>query len=596
MLAIRKATSEELEYLLEALCADRHHIPLREDQLRRFTALARMCEVPQGEVVVRQGDAPDYLYYIVSGQLAALKQTETGEARLLNYHMEHTFVGEHGMLTGEPRTATLVATAPAVLACWDQAAVDWLLLRNEQIRPYFERLYAARMQRAVRSFPGKQPDETLVFESRKHWLLLVNTLVAGAALLTILAVLWLVASDNLAPGLPLSLAGAILLLFGLVVVGRTISSVIDWSDDRYLVTSSRVIHIERRVFFTKRWDESLLTKIQDIAVESVSWLERQLDYGDVRIQTAGSQPIVFVGARQASQLQEAIETERRKAQQRHQASDLRRIQALLAQKMGWAIPDRAIGEPAAPDTAPMGQPAVPARKSRLARLAIYLWPWTCRVEGHTITWRKHWLVLLSKAGPSLLLALISLAALLTVLLRIGPLGQLGRWLEPNSWLAWALPAVAFVISLIRSIYRYDEWQGDVYIVTDNEIIDVAATALRLRGVRRISGSLDNVQNISVSIPNLWHYLVKLGDVVIETAGTQQTFTFNSVYNPKGVQQVISQRLKAFRERREQERRESEERRMVTWLSEFYRMLPGAAPPSGVVPPPGTPAMSGGSRP
>ena len=595
MLAIRKPTLEELEDLLEALRADRHGIPLREDQLRRFAELARVCEVPPGEVIMRQGDAPDYLYYIISGQLAAFEQMETGEARLLNYHMEHTFVGEHGMLTGQPRTATLVATSQTVLACWDKAAMRWLLLRNQWIRPYFERLYASRLQRATRSFPGKQPDEALVFESRKHWLLLVGSLFLPGVLLAGIVALWFLANDILPPGVYLTLARPLLVLLGLLTVGWMFYRFIDWRDDRYLVTSSRVIYIERRIFYTKRWDESPLIKIQDVTVHSVSWFERQLDYGDVTVKTAGSQPIVFVGARQASQLQDVIQSEKAKAQQRQLASDLQRIHLMLAQRLGLAGPGAGIGAPIAPGVAPAPQPASPARKSRLARLAIYLWPWTCRIEGETITWRKHWIVLLGKVGPPLLFALLSLAATFMVLLNIGPLGRLAYWVAPNTWLAWAVPAAAFVLSLFRCIYRYDEWQGDVYIITDTEIIDVAATALRLRGVRRVTGSLENVQNISVSIPNVWSYLINKGDVVIETAGTQRTFTFNSVYNPKGVQQVISQRLNSYRERRQQEQRQNEEQRLATWLGEFYHMLPGAPPP-GVTVQPGRPVASGGGRP
>lgn len=571
MPVVRKPTSEELEYLFEALRADRHGIPLREDQLRRFAALARICEVPQGEIIVRQGDTPDYLYYIISGQLAALKLTETGESRLLNYHTQHTFVGEYGMLTGRRRTATLVATAPAVLACWDQAAMRWLLLRNERIRPYFERLYAERIQRAMRSFPGKQPDETLVFESRKHWLVLIGSLFLPGMLLAILIVLWLSAGDALPPGVPLTLASGVLGLLGLAAVGWMAYRFVDWQDDRYLVTSSRVIHIERRIFYTRRWAEALLTKVQDITVHSVSWLERQLDYGDVTVKTAGSRPIEFAGARQASQLQEIIQTEKAKVQQRQLASDLQRIHKMLSQKIGSAGPGAVLDMPISP--MPAAQPTSPARKSYLARLAIYAVPWIRRVEGNTITWRKHWIVLLGKVGPSLLFALISLATLIMVWLHIGPLGQLGRWMAPDSWLAWAAPAAVLVVSLLRYIYRYDEWQGDVYIITDTEIIDVAATALRLRGVRRVTGSLENVQNINVSIPDIWHYLIKMGDVVIETAGTQRTFTFNSVYDPKGVQQAISQRLKSYRERREQEERQSEEQRLATWFGEFYQMLP-----------------------
>ena len=111
----REMTPEDYDELVEALRSCRHSLPLDDDQIKALAHRARIRDALRGEVVIRQGDEPDVLYFVTSGQLRSA-DTSGDEPRLLNYHAARTFVGEQGMLYNQTRAATIDAIADAKLA------------------------------------------------------------------------------------------------------------------------------------------------------------------------------------------------------------------------------------------------------------------------------------------------------------------------------------------------------------------------------------------------------------------------------------------------------------------------------------------------
>lgn len=64
---------------------------------------------PPGQIVVRQGDEGDSLFIIVEGALAVWAQTDNGKSVEVARLGAGSFFGEMALLTGEPRTATIVS-------------------------------------------------------------------------------------------------------------------------------------------------------------------------------------------------------------------------------------------------------------------------------------------------------------------------------------------------------------------------------------------------------------------------------------------------------------------------------------------------------
>ena len=64
---------------------------------------------------------------------------------------------------------------------------------------------------------------------------------------------------------------------------------IDYYYDIWIITSERIINIEQKGMFTRKASELRFRKIQDVTTEVVGFFPTILNYGDVKIQTAGEQ-------------------------------------------------------------------------------------------------------------------------------------------------------------------------------------------------------------------------------------------------------------------------------------------------------------------
>ena len=96
----------------------------------RLTELARSLrreEVPPGRQVVREGDPGERFYIVLSG-LFTVSQEDLGPRRILQ---PGDYFGEVALAMNVPRTASVRALTPAVVASCDQATFD------EILRPLF---------------------------------------------------------------------------------------------------------------------------------------------------------------------------------------------------------------------------------------------------------------------------------------------------------------------------------------------------------------------------------------------------------------------------------------------------------------------------
>ena len=97
------------------------------ETLARLAARMEREEVPAGGTVVREGEAGDRFYVLLSG-LMAVSQSSLGARRLLR--PGDTF-GEVALAMQMPRTASVRALTPSTVASCDQATFD------EFVRPLY---------------------------------------------------------------------------------------------------------------------------------------------------------------------------------------------------------------------------------------------------------------------------------------------------------------------------------------------------------------------------------------------------------------------------------------------------------------------------
>ena len=82
--------------------------------------------LPEGAVLIRQGDAPDDVFVLESGRLKVELMTPEGTRMRLSTVRSGVVVGEVALYTGVPRTADVVAEVPSVVLRLSRASIERL--------------------------------------------------------------------------------------------------------------------------------------------------------------------------------------------------------------------------------------------------------------------------------------------------------------------------------------------------------------------------------------------------------------------------------------------------------------------------------------
>jgi hypothetical protein len=108
------------------------------------------------------------------------------------------------------------------------------------------------------------------------------------------------------------------------------------------------------------------------------------------------------------------------------------------------------------------------------------------------------------------------------------------------------------------------------MVTNTQIIDIESAAFRLRRTRR-EGTFDNIQAVYSEIPDLFHKLLNMGNVIIETAGTKDTFTFKNVFDPASVTKEVFNRWSLYQQREREARRDATHGQVMEVLTQYHKL-------------------------
>ena len=97
---------------------------LSDDELDELLDDVEWVEIPGGEALFREGEESDSFYVIVRGRLRTLLTDESGESVVVRELSRGDAVGELGLLTGAPRSATVVAVRDTELARLSRPAFE----------------------------------------------------------------------------------------------------------------------------------------------------------------------------------------------------------------------------------------------------------------------------------------------------------------------------------------------------------------------------------------------------------------------------------------------------------------------------------------
>jgi hypothetical protein len=518
----------------------------------QITEVARELEVerrPAGEVIFHEKGEGDSFYIINKGKVKVLRQGAGRAPRLVATLAPGDFFGETALLYGRRRSATVETESDVELLRLGKEDFDRLLRQFPQIRPNLLLTTASRdLYRRVK-FSWLAPNEVVYLIARKHRILLYQSLFPPILVggLIGLAAIWLAASRD---ALWIAYVGAAL---EVPVAGWLLWNYVDWGNDYYIVTSQRLVDLEKIVGIYDSRLEAPLSSIMSVNVQTSDSTQRALHMGDVVVRTF-SGPIVLKSVENPLVLAAAIEEHWYRSKSHERENQLVQMRRALREQLERGT------HPGVPPPKP------PARKPEtkppsLGEQIAHFFTFRLRFEeGDSVIYRKHWYMLVRDVWKSSL-------GLLLVLIALG--------LYVAGYLPPVVPLSAVALVLMTAfiplagwwLYEYVDWKNDIYMVTTDQIFDVNKKPLGAE--TRKSAPLVNVLSLKYERPGLLGILLNFGTVVATVAGTE--FRFEGVFDPVGVQNDIYRRQEMRKAKKESAEAAHKREEMADWLLAYQQV-------------------------
>ena len=119
--------SREIGHRLEALRRIDLFSGLSPEELQTLAERLVFAPFARGDVITRQGAVAHWLYILTAGSAEVVLDTADGTRRVINTLPAGTCVGEMGLLTGEPRRATVIAATDVECYRLDKASLEDVL-------------------------------------------------------------------------------------------------------------------------------------------------------------------------------------------------------------------------------------------------------------------------------------------------------------------------------------------------------------------------------------------------------------------------------------------------------------------------------------
>lgn len=529
---------------------------LREDneadalELHYLVSIVKAIEYKTGDAVFEQGDAADKLYIVASGGLRLTRYDREGIQRFVRDVQAGENFGETGLILGDFHDVSAEALTTTELLYVTREDFNALLAKRPRLRRRLKlRPEVAHRQEAPK-FGWLRPDELIVYATHRHWAYLARQIVfpllfaaaaSGAALAALSAGVGVLAF--------------LLSLFILGLAGYIGWVVLNWRNDHFVLTTQRIVHYEEEWPVNKHLEEAPLDTIQDVHLMRVGISPLVFNYGDLILQTAGETvKIDLTGIPEPDKMREKIfqQIERNRAQM--VLKTRARISETLKKRISLEPPVEAPATGQA--SAAVARPA--RRLVILTGLRDYLFPpsWTRSANGESIIWRRFWLAGFIHYFPLWFVTTVALVEGITVIVK----GQASDW-EIFIWIL-LMSGLGFFL-----LWKLEDWRNDYFELTPTRFVQIERSPFLLRESRRET-TLDRIQNISYTVPNLLARVFRYGTVMLETAGTQGKFELEYVRYPERVQAEISRQQREYRKRQNEAQAQQRQDELLRWFAAY----------------------------
>src|SRR5436190_7116762 len=386
---------------------------------------------------------------------------------------------------------------------------------------------APNPSRYRRQIPDLRAGESVVLLQRQHPFVLVRKLAVPGLLL----VLWLVASvfalpligrlqpdplgppaEGIAAWLPSSLYLGWLGLAAVLVLWAAYR-VLDWTDDWVALTNRRLIIMDKTPFLRESRREAPISRVQNVTAEYPHGMGVALDFGDLKVDTAGIGVLMFGNLPHPKTMREAIFAQQTAMNAAQPSPEAQRKAIARSIILGT---DPAVHEQVTP---PGGMPAVPSRGTPVPQpqtsgynMLNVILPLRPQRDGDMVTWHMHWIFLVrGLAWPFIVIVLVMAGWFASI--SQGQSGQFGSVPVILGWLA----VVLVPLCLLWALWNWADWRNDLYRLDRERIYDIERLPFGLRE-QSTQPMVTRVTDGPYVVPGPMANLLNYGDVVLRTPG------------------------------------------------------------------------------
>lgn len=542
---------------------------LGEEELAAIAQALQEETRAEGENLYVKGDTADRFYIIHRGAVL-LTLPERGGEQPLAPLVDGDYFGDEALLSNRVRLSSATVSEEVTLFSLTGEQLLEYARKLPKLKRAFDVSMSSRRLMRKQRFEWRGPQEAIHFVARKHEVVLYQGLSLPLAALA-------------APILLLAhfmLSRAFFAIFGagvlfVLIIGWAVWNWIDWGNDFYIVTSQRVIWLEKVVGLYDSRQEAPLSTVLSVGVET-DMMGRMLDYGDVVVRTYVGK-IVFRNVAHPFEAARLVEEHWSRTRRSASHAEREAMRNVLRRKMGQPeIPTTK----ATPPTEKMITPSLYRRS--ILRVIGEKW-FNLRVEeGGNIIYRKHWFVLLQQTWQPAVLVLLILGGMLARVIKLAQTPELRLFdasrTPPLDTTLLVLPTLLIPV-IFWWIYQYLDWRNDIFVVTSDQILDIDKKPFGTE--TRRAAPLENILSTEAERVGLAGYLLNFGTVYITIGGA--SLDFQDIRDPSAVQADIDRR----RETRAAQKREmeaaAERERMSDWLVAYHENrqdLDGKEDPGG----------------
>jgi hypothetical protein len=492
------------------------------------------------------GDPAIEFLFIYKGRVNLYRKVKDQEEQTY-FLVEGDFFGEVSFIPHSKHAATTKAQPETVLLKLDMKAFKRVEKKIPSLHDRFLAMAKSRQMAIQKAYTWLTKGEIIYYISRRNNFFLFQSLIIPV--LIELLPLAILAYGVSAPNRAWIWTGAI---FSILVAGWGLWRALDWSNDYYIITNKRVVWLEKVIGLYDSRLESMLESLLSINVNTTQ-LGRWFGFGDVILRT-------FTGEIKFSDINnpgfaEAMIREywgrTKNASQQTQKESLResvRNKIIAQQSVAPANSQAAAKSLVVKKTAPTGldQPLVFEHFLKV-RFTV----------GNTITYRKHILFLILKS-------IFPIFSILLALFLPGFLFALGTF---SAVVMIFILLLGVGASFLWWMYNYWGWANDLYIVTEEQIVDIFRKLLGAESRR--TAPLENILSVQYERAGIFGVIFNFGTVYVSVGEVQ--LDFEHVVDPPSVQQEIIRRMNVRIGKKKEDDAIAERERMGEWLAAYHEV-------------------------